>query len=270
MAIKGLILENIDKAKAQADSVKESAESSILTSYAGNTSQLTTDLSSVGDKKVYYILQESIKGKYLNVKNDNNDMWVWIPLLGKVADTSHNCAFQLGESVTIDGEVAKQNDPVLCRIAINSIVNQENKKFIFWNYLKTPEGYYIPLTMDEAEIDKLFNLYGVDGLSRLEFLVPSYLRQDEDILGVPDVNYNGVKTNNNKIIFVQGFNIVDDLQENHADLLRYYDDQLSFISEKYESEITNVIALGVAVSIILFIGFLCVVQEINRPEQILT
>lgn len=264
--IHSIIDENIDKAKLQADTVKNSAGESILNSYS-DSKILANDLSSVGDKKVYHILQDSITGKYLNVTNidtDNNDMFVWIPNIGKVADTSKNCAFEKGEAVTTEGEIAKQFNKTLANIAIPSFVNQENRKYTFWQYLESPEGFYTPQTMDISEIDKLYNLYGYKGLRYIEFLVPSYLRQNTDLLGVPDVDQNGVKTNNNKIIFVQGFNIVDALEANHSSMLSHYNDLLKFTEDKYNTEINSIRALGALVSVILLLGFVSLVMEINR------
>jgi hypothetical protein len=268
--IKNMIQENYDKAELQADQVKGEAEQKILEYYADNTDQLRYDLEHVGDNPVYNILQDSITGKYLNVVNDNNDMWVWVPPIGKTNDTSKNCAFEKGQSVTIDGEIAKQFNKVLAKIALDSIINQENKPWTFWNYLPQPSDYYVPTTMDESEVDKLFWMYGYKGLQYLEFLKPVYLRQHSDILGIKDVDQNGIKTNNDKIIFVQGFNIVDDLESNHKDLLQYYDAEISHTADIYDMKRNGTIAFGVVVSSVLLIGFLSIVRDYNKGDKIET
>ena len=258
--IKAIIDENAEKGKMQAENVKNSSEREILSKYTNNN-VLTEDLSSVGDKPVFHVLQDNITGKHLNVDNDNNDMFVWIPKLGKVADTSKNCAFEKGESVTKEGEIEKQYNKVLANTAILSFINQENKKYTFWQYLPSPEGYYTPETMDESEIDKLYNLYGYKGLQYLEFLCPAYLRQDEDIVGVPDVNQNGIKTDNNKIIFIQGFNIVDDLEKNHADIIQYYEDLFAHTENKYNA-INNIIgSVGILITVILLLSFISIARK---------
>ena len=262
IAIMAIVDENIDKAKVQADIVKDSAEKDILKAYP-NKDALKHDLSVIGDYPIYHILKSNIQGKFLNVKNDNNDMNVWTKL-GKVADTSHNCAFELGEVFTIDNEIAKQNNKPLARIAINGFMNQTNKDYSFWMYLPTPDGYYLPVKMDESELQKLFDKYGAKGFEYVEFLTASYLRQDSDIFGIEDIDQNGIKTDNDKIVFIQGFNVYDDLKANHADLLQYYESTIKNTEDKYDTINNNLKGTGILITIILLLGFIGIARGVSK------
>ena len=61
IAIMAIVDENIDKAKVQADIVKDSAEKDILKAYP-NKDALKHDLSVIGDYPIYHILKSNILG----------------------------------------------------------------------------------------------------------------------------------------------------------------------------------------------------------------
>ena len=218
LIIKESIEENIDKAQLQADSITKNIESDINKEYS-NSSRLLLDLSSPhSSTKLSSILSKNIEGKYLNVKNDDNDPFVAMRW-GIIADKSLNCS-EGKEVRTWEEEIKLHWNHALAEDAIRKLYNQD-KNIKFWEF-KTPRNpSHMAITSASWEnLEKVYKQEGMAGLEGYEILAASYVRNDSDILGKPDVNNMGIRQENYKLIVVQGFNISDALVK-HADKLQY-------------------------------------------------
>lgn len=218
LIIKESIEENIDKAQMQADSITKNIESDINKEYSNN-SRLLLDLSSPhSSTQLSSILSKNIEGKYLNIKNDDNDPFVAMRW-GIIADKSLNCS-EGKEVRTWEEEIKLHWNHALAEDAIRKLYNQDkNIKFCEFKTPRNPSHAVLSFSTWE-NLEKIYKQEGMRGLEGYEILVASYVRNDSDILGKPDVNNVGIRQENYKLIVVQSFNISDAMVK-HADKLQY-------------------------------------------------
>lgn len=219
LIVKEAVEENIDKAQLQADSITKDIEVSVNKEYQNNNSRLLLDLSSPhSSTKLSSILSKNIEGKYLNVKNDDNDPFVAMRW-GIIADKSLNCS-EGKEVRTWEEEIKLHWNNKLAEDAIRRLHNQDNG-LKFWEFKSPRNPSHLVITSASwKNLEKVFKKEGMIGIESYEVLVASYVRNDYDILGKPDVNNLGIRQENYKLIVVQGFNISDAMVK-HTDKLQY-------------------------------------------------
>lgn len=266
-AIKSILDEEITKANLSSNYVATGIRSDLLSTYS-DKNELGYDLEHISpDSKLFNVFSTHVKGVYLNnVQNDNNDIYILSPVYGIIFDLSRNCA--VGEyPKSVSKEISIHNNPILVKIALQSIIDQSTNKYIFWNYLETPEKYSMIKDLNEMDIDRvkdIFYEYGLDGLGYLEFLSPTPVDQHGDILGVPDVSNVGVKNTNNKFIVVQGFNLKDAIDTVHPSFGLYYDNMREGMVKTYDFEKTVVSAISIIVYLALLTAFMSLLRNMNK------
>lgn len=107
------------------------------------------------------------------------------------------------------------------------------------------------LTPTLANLKKVFDEKGLEGIKNIEFIVPSYITESGDIFGVHDVSNSGFLTKNNKIVVVYGFNLYDMIVEKHGSTIGGFDKYYSDLIHKQES--TNTFVITCEVFMILLI-----------------
>jgi hypothetical protein len=267
-SVKVMIDEEYGKAQINVANISEKIKSDVLVTYNNNDTSLLNDLNTpTANSKVIQILNNDIKGKYLNVDNSNNGLFVLSPTKGILADLSLTCTTK-GPVRTLATEVSLHSNKALATQALYDIVSQSANKYIFWDSPSTPTSYSTSTPslqyMDINGVKDIFYKYGLNGLQDYEFLTPYYINQYDDILGQPDVGGLGIKQDNNKIIVVQGFNIIDDINVNHPDFEMFYSNLRSSISSTDEMEASIVSVVTILLCIICFTCFVTVIREINK------
>lgn len=266
-AVKAILDEEITKGALSSDHVANNIKEDVLTTYP-DKSNLEYDLQNISpDSKLFTVFNQNVKGVYLNgVENDNNDIFILSPKLGIIFDLSKNCA--IGEyPKTVEKEISIQNNQVLANLALNAILSQSTTKYIFWNYLYTPDKYSYVKEIDTMSIDTLksvYDKYGLDGLAYFEFLSSTPIDQYEDILGVPDVSNVGARNSNDKLFVVQGFNLQDAIDTNHPSFELYYDNLRSGIERTYDLEKTVVFCITVPIYLGLMTAFISLIRSVNK------
>nr|MDA3854877.1 hypothetical protein [Candidatus Woesearchaeota archaeon] len=178
------------------------------------------------DNPIVAILDKYTRGIYFGLHNDANDPFIMLASLdGEVViaiDTSGNCATvnengKVELTRTLEEEMKQQANPSLAFIQLTRIANHDK-----WS-IERP--FYFQFTGKDRVLpleDKDYNLESIEKLFMnskgdhsyifrdLEFLVPTYLYDDRDILGVRQVDSRGVFNNDTKIIiYVIAFNFLD-------------------------------------------------------------
>lgn len=262
--IEGIIIENMDKAKIQADGINASIERRVSIEYGVNTTRLSVDLNAARTPpKLYSILDGELKNKYINVVNDNNDPFV-ANFRGVISDNSLNCATPDGQR-TWNEEYIMHANPTLAKRAVGMILAQ-SPDIKIWEFLKSKnESHRLLATATMEDIKDIYYTEGLSGLETYEVLTPSYIRGDRDMLNVPDV-VSGVKHDNGKLIVVQGFSITDALIK-HRDKLDYFKYQQKIIDEGvYYKKSMKAGELFFTV-ILLAITFVSVMTLMNAVER---
>lgn len=239
--ISAVIKENRDKALIQANSVKDKIENKLLLEYSNNLDSLKSDLGSNYDNRAFTIMNEEITDKYLNVQNDNNDMFI---MFNKkiVADRSLNASYSFIGLRTIDDEIKKHTNtnPSLCKNALSLVLNKYNG-YIFWKFLPDtieikPEDQLVYPSLDGLK--SLYDKYGIKVLDSYNFLVPAYIKKNTDIFGEDDISH-GIKSENHKIIVIQEFNVSNALEKDYKDDLAYFTMLEKIADKELDHKISN-------------------------------
>ena len=214
--ISGVLTENYDKAQMQADSIRFNIVHRIEMAY-DNDKDLNKDLDKISKSKLYTILNEEIKDKYLNVKNDANDPMIFTKE-GMVADLSKQPPFKLGPSGVRRWETDYPvlANPGLSKHAIEAIVEMD-KRPIFWEPMPNElESHFQICDMSLSELEKVYNLEGIDGLKTYEFLSYAPIYEDKDLVGRPVITSLVVHNDDVRVVYVvQPFNLYDVLNKQH-------------------------------------------------------
>jgi hypothetical protein len=276
-------LENRKAATLQADYVKENIHKDLLDVYGTDSINMKKDMDSIsiGSTSTFLqIVNNDIKGKYINKNSDSNDMFVigkWIksnvngiPEGAIIADPSFDCS-KNGQIRTLDIEIAGQYNKELAKNGLVNIINQNTNDPIVWEYLTpTNPNHKMITTQGLTGIKSIFMDEGIDGLATYEVINPSYLLSDKDIFLTNDIDLTGNKVDNYKIIVVQGFNIYDAITTNHYQLIEDYQYKLKTLTNNYTHEMQMLIFEGISICAIVFIAFfsVCKLQNILIDKQV--
>ena len=270
--INSLIVENQQKAELQSNYLKEEIVEDITSTYKNDTDRLKYDLDNFSTQSdLSKILSNRLTGKYLTVDNDNNDLFAMstygeskdIDLKGKIIfDKSVNCSSN-SEVRDFARELSQHYNYDLGYNAINRILQVNKTKPIFWEYLSSSNPNHIKLT--DCSLDGLKEVYmaeGLEGLRTYEFLNPIYIQDKTDILGNDKITNDGMYNNNSRqLVIVQGYNIVDIINNNHVT-------EITTIQNSYENMINIIQAKGIFGDILIFVIFLSIAKIQNLAVEL--
>lgn len=270
--IVSVINENQEKATIQAEYLKEEIVDDITNTYKNKNDELKYDLDNFNTKNdLSKIFDNRLKGKYLNIDNDNNDLFILdtfsisnnIDLKGKVLyDKSVNCSSE-GEIRDFSRELSQHYNYELGYNALNRILQSNKSKPIFWEYLKSNNPNHIQLTDCSLEgLKEIYMTEDINGLKTYEILTPVYIQDKTDILGNNKISSNGVYNAESKqIVIIQGFNIVNALETNHKV-------DITSMQKSYENIINIIQAIGIFGDILIFVIFLSIVKVQNLAVEL--
>ena len=99
--------------------------------------------------------------------------------------------------------------------AINMLINNHKSNLVFYEPSEPIESdSHIKLQNPSLEsLRHIFENEGIEGLSGYVMLVPSYITENGDIFGTPDIADDGTVNDNFKLIIVQRFSLYDILKK---------------------------------------------------------
>lgn len=224
--IEAVLKENQEKALMQANDVKDNIVRDLNTAYGNDKDTLRYDMDYLDVNSTFLkTLNDDITGRFINVDNDNNDLFIistWqatvdTDLRGMIiADKSFNCAGD-GQPRYLSSELIKHYNSELGYDAIKRILTQNKDEIIFWEYLPSTDINHKKLSSVSLKaLKELYMTEGINGLKTYEFLIPVYINENTDIFGKQVVNNLGsYDKDNRQMIVVQGFSIYDSIMKNH-------------------------------------------------------
>ena len=258
--IESIINNSIDKAQYNINNeIIPSIVNDINNKYQSNTSKLESDLEKLPDieyeNPIVKIIADNIRGKYFNdIKTDSNDMFVLMRDIGVISDLS--IAPSATVNRTIDFEISQHYNKELAQEAYDAILGQNyQKKIIFWQWFEPERSDTKQIT--EMKIDNLKELFketggDIESLKTFEFLVPSYIFMDRDILGNLLVDDRGHRQNIYQFIVVQGFNITEIIQSDET-LNNIFDEmKMENVVKKYHT-ISTVYQIMICIGLIFLL-----------------
>lgn len=258
------ILENSNKAKLQADSVKESIVSDLLKEYDGNLKLMKQDFDNRDNSKFYRILSNNINGKFINKKNDNNRMYI-ATKDGVLIDDSINYS---SNSFKPWSEII-ENTPnkTLATDAIDIIKKKKNATVILWidntgtvlNRVQYEDSSYKTEMTFYSFVEDLVNENKMNELMQYNVIVVSYIFDSSDIFGVPNIEA-GIPNDNDVIYIVQTFNIKDMIDSNTylKSSIENYDTQINTFDTLFSNSNRMRVAMSFLFVVLEAIGFFSV------------
>ena len=251
--VKGIIQDEYLAAGIQAKMMAERIDRDLKVNYPDiSLLRYQLDFPSKVDNAAYtQIFKDDIRGVYfMGVKNDNNDPFI-ASRGGILMDLSLNC---LPESLPRDWdtEFGAHYNKVLAKKSIKSILLKD-PKITYWEYIPNDNPDHAVITEPTMEnLHKLFLSEGLDGLKGIEFLAPAYITDNGDIFGVDDVNQYGVRSNNHKLIVIQGFNVYDQIKIRHFTAYHQFDERKELILREmqHSTTIRSIVVVFYTISII--------------------
>lgn len=202
-----------EKAQKQSDRVANSIRLELLSNYH-NLDELKHDMDNNTEGSLYSkIINNNIKGKYLDFNTDYNDMFV-ATRKGIQADKSIISSSDMGETRKWITEPSVTFNSALGNDAIDQLF-EGNNKYIFWEVPRDGSKENSGVTRSSLkQMKEVFMREGIEGLKGFIFLVPSYIEPDTDIFGTPTVNDVGQRVDNLQLVVVQEFSIYDQITMN--------------------------------------------------------
>jgi len=261
---------NEDKANIQANLVKNDIIKDINTSYKDNKIQLKYDLDNMNtNNELSKIFDSNIRGKYINIDNDNNDIFVlstWgqnnIDINGRIIyDKSFNCAIY-GDTRSFDTELSMHYNYNIAYNSLKNIIDQNKEKPIVWEYLSSTNPNHKKIDYGTlSELKEVYIKEGIEGLKTYEVLNPVYINDKDDVLGTDVITNSGLHNQDNRqFVLVQGFSLYDALNST-SDMNKLID-----IINKY-TILGNVLEASVLFIIVLFFQILVSISKVQNMSS---
>lgn len=259
------IKENADKAEVQADLVKTSIVKDLYQEYNGDKEAMKRDFNLRDNNRFYQILSKNIDDKFLNVKNDNNRMYI-ATKEGILIDDSLNYS---KNSFKPWSDIIKDTpNKVLAKDAIDIIQKKKNATVILWidntgtvlNRIQYEDTQHYSTDMTFTSfVEQIVSENNMDELLQYNVIVVSYIFDSEDIFGVPNI-VAGQRMDNDVIYVIQTFNIHDMIESNIflKNSLLNYDIQIEKYNTLFANNANMRVTMCILFVIIEAIGFFCV------------
>lgn len=201
-----LIYDAQDKNKILLENQALNLQNIILNEYSDN-SLLENDIKNPTDNsKLSKIFDKELHNK--NIIVGSMDKILWNRTYGEYS-------MDLKDDYTLEDVIYKTYNEELSKEAIDTILklNSQKNDFIIWQSGKSN------IEISNNNIDELLNElqkynYDINELKGYDILIPVYITEDGDILGVKDVDRIGRYNDNCKMVLVQKLNLYDILSHN--------------------------------------------------------
>ena len=245
-----LIYDAQDKNKILLENKALNLQNIILNEYSDN-SLLENDIKNPTDNsKLSKIFDKELQNK--NIIVGSMDKILWNRTYGEYST-------DLKDDYTLEDVIYKTYNKELSKEAIDTILklNSQKNDFIIWKSGKSN------IEISNNNIDELLNElqkynYDINELKRYEILIPVYITEDGDILGVKDVDMIGRYNDNCKMVLVQKLNLYDILSHNKYNIENYKDEVTriqDMIEQLTDDEIIkNIYLLLIIIGIVISSG----------------
>jgi hypothetical protein len=197
--IKSTIRDEVYKAQVQTKLVAEIITKDLLTGYDGNLERIKQDFDTLDPTlPLYKILNEDIQNRFINKDTMNNKILITSKTRIMSTSFSYSTVYERGDDIFKFYGKDKEN---------TSLVNILNKKDTY--AIINASGNDIN---DMSELSDIYAQQGISGLKKYYLLVPAYITESGDMLGVSDINPLGEIQINDKLIVIQQISIYDALQ----------------------------------------------------------
>lgn len=194
---------------------------------------------------LHTILNNNIKGKNLNGIDNHMNGIVVMTIDGYIEDFNYYRASEDYKTNVRKWEVAIENsyNKELEQDAIDKLLNRHTGIIALESYNLTKNDDHIKI--NELTYDSLLEVFskeGINGLKNYQIFVPYYITDFGDIFGEPDI-VHGVKTDNNKLIVAQEFNLYDQVSSSYENTVN--DGEIKNVITRYDSLLRLMYVFGI-------------------------
>lgn len=245
-----LIYNAQDKNKILLENQALNLQNIILDEYSDNT-LLENDIKNPTDNsKLSKIFDKELHNK--NIIVGSMDKILWNRTYGEYS-------MDLKDDYTLEDVIYKTYNEELSKEAIDTILklNLQKNDFIIWQSGKSN------IKISNNDINELLNElqkynYDINELKGYDILIPVYITEDGDILGVKDVDRIGRYNDNCKMVLVQKLNLYDILSHNKYNIENCKDEVIriqDMIQQLTNDEIVkNIYLLLIIIGIVISSG----------------
>ena len=241
--LKSLQLESED----QVVDVSEKIEKDLLNLSQEELDKIQMDMKNdTLNSTLHTILNNNIKGVNLNGINNHMNGIVVMTSDGFIEDFNYYRANQDYKTNVRKWEVAIESayNKELEKDAIDKLLNRNSGIIALESYnLTKNEDHILINELNYESLSEVFSKEGINGLKNYQIFVPYYITDFGDIFGEPDI-VHGVKTDNNKLIVVQEFNLYDQIYKNYESTIN--DGEIRNVIARYDGLLRLMYIFGIA------------------------
>lgn len=258
LSIYSVIKSTESLSKLQVESVKREIEVRLLKEYDGNMDKLKEDLSGKEDNKAYQIINGVIYNKYIIQKDEDNRMWV-ATQNGIIAD--HGIESSNKSDRSWNSEIRSSIDSEMMKDAITRLLNQNTAEPILIRIHGDPGTVYgYGMEPNSTFLKEQYEKDGMMALRSYDMLVPAYITDTGDIFGVPDVTYNGMRNQNNKLIIVQQFNLYSAV-DHFSEMTLFHQRILDVNDQNMRNDLNNLLLRTIITCVIMTLAFIALLAS---------
>lgn len=217
------------------------------------------------------VLEKNTEGVYLNNINTSKNGILVYDTNGVLLDRSYDRAERQDNSAIFTP--ASDYNKELVDDAIYHIMNHHTSELIAVEQVhdesELPENHIKISEVSYESLKRVFVAEGLEGLAHYQFLVPAYITETGDVFGQQDI-VMGVKNDTHKIIVVQEYNLVDQINAKYPDIAS--DDILDRLMDQFlrTLNLLYIIGIGFIIDIIALLVYISIIynQHVDHMGEI--
>ena len=223
------------------------------------------------NKQLNDVLEKDTDGVYLNNINTSKNGIIVCDTNGILLDRSYDRAERKDNSAILTP--ASNYNKELANDAIYHIMNHHTSELIAVEQVhdesELPENHIKISEVSYNTLKKVFMAEGLEGLRHYQFLVPAYITETGDVFGQQDI-IMGVKNDTHKIIVIQEYNLIDQIEAKYPDIID--DSNLHLLVEQFlrTLNLLYVIGIGFIIDIIALLVYISIIynQHVDHMGEI--
>lgn len=198
--------------------------------------------------KLEDIFRKYIEGVCVIDKLDSNNNNIFICNYNTIlADFSKNHSSSYTNR-SIDYDISHSINPNMFKNTMDMILKNDTS-FYYVEQAKQSTYFSNMISIQDNELQDMISKYGIESLKYINFLIPVYIYDNNDIFGVSDI-HNGILIKNNKFIIIQRYNLYQYIKKNSLNSIYTY---------STSTKINNLLHIGYIYMIILIILFILLI-----------
>lgn len=255
-----IIEEKNAEARLRTELVKRQILDELSESYS-DPNMIEQDIKSDKDTKAKLILNNAIQDKYMIRNTENNRMW--IANRNKIVADRHITSSIHKKNRSWEEEFKYAKSSELFKNTITRILNKDISSLLFISTVS--DNYFIDPSYNGL-INKMKS-EGVESIGKYNILQCSYVYDNSDISGIPDIDCNGLKTDNDILVIVQQYSLGDAIHYEYRNIFNIYEDNINACNDWFDHTRITIFSNMVKDIIIMFLSFIAILGLVTLYQK---